>query len=221
MRERLKRAVLKTARSKGLVGPNPTPSAMIKTWKDYFEKTKNNPPRELLIRALPYVLKKENALDLGAGALNETRHLLSIGFEHVTAIDKLPIAEETAQTLPKEHFSYVISKAEAYAFPLEKFDLVNAQYSLPFISPAYFSPVMQKIKKTLRPSGVFTGQLYGNRDEWNTPGVMSGMIFHTKEEAKNILGSFETLLFEEEDINRPTADGIMKHWHTFNFIVKK
>ena len=37
--------------------------AKLATWKDYFENTKNNPPRPLLIKALELVKKKHEALD--------------------------------------------------------------------------------------------------------------------------------------------------------------
>ena len=50
-------------------------------WSQYIAKTKNKSPRPLLVRALSYVKNKNKALDLGAGALNDSRYLLENGFK--------------------------------------------------------------------------------------------------------------------------------------------
>ena len=78
-------------------------------WKDYFAHTKGKPPRPLLVEAIALVKDKENALDLGSGALNDSMYLLSAGYKHVTAVDKVSIAEDIAKTLPIDTFKYVIS----------------------------------------------------------------------------------------------------------------
>lgn len=189
------------------------------TWTDYFERTKNHPPRELLIKAVFYVTEKNDALDLGAGALNESRYLLASGFKHVTAIDKEPVASEIAKTFPADFFSYVIADAETYMFPTKKFDIVNAHYSIPFIHPDLFGKVMQNIYQSLKLSGIFVGQFFGQNDEWNIEN--SGMTFLTKDEAISTLSDFEILVFDEEETDKPTAAGRIKHWHIFNFIARK
>ena len=45
------------------------------SWEDYYAKTKERGPRPLLMRAVPYVARRDQALDLGAGVLNDTRWL--------------------------------------------------------------------------------------------------------------------------------------------------
>jgi len=189
------------------------------TWKEYFDQTKTYPPRPLLIEALPFLIEKYHALDLGAGALNESRYLLSRGFEHVTAVDKEPLAREIVTTLPPNSFSYIISEAETYEFPKDEFDIVNAQYSLPFVNPNKFEKVMEGIQLSLKTSGIFVGQFFGDRDEWNIKD--SGMTFHSKEAALKTLADFESIIFREEEADKPTAAGEMKHWHVFHFIVRK
>lgn len=189
------------------------------TWKTYYDKTKSAPPRPLLVKALPFVSEKNSALDLGAGALNDAQYLLSEGFEHVTALDSSPIAQEVADTLPPEHFLYVISTYENFDFKKEAYDLINAQYALPFNPPESFDRVFQDIITSLKPCGVFTGQLFGIRDEWNVPN--SNKSFHTKEQVENIFSDLEILGFREEEGEKPTAAGPMKHWHVFHFIARK
>ena len=111
---------------------------MDNTWKNYFNNTKNQPSRPLLVKAVTFVKSKDQALDLGAGALMDSIYLLSQGFSHITALDKEPVAKEIADNLPKDRFSYIISPFESYDFPKDKFDLINAQYSLLFINPSDF-----------------------------------------------------------------------------------
>jgi len=123
--------------------------AQPQSWKDYFERTKGKPPRPLLVKAIGLLKEKGNALDLGSGALNDSAFLLSQGFSHVTAVDKVPVAIEIAKQFPKEKFEYVISSFEDY------------------------------------------------------------------------LKGLTIISFNEEERDKETAAGEMKHWHVFHFIVKK
>jgi SAM-dependent methyltransferase len=188
------------------------------TWTDYFEQTKNQPPRSLLVEALKFDLNRDEAIDLGSGALNDSKYLLDQNFKHVVALDKEAVAQEFAKELPKEKFTYVISDFESYSFPLNTFDLVNAQYSLPFIKPELFENVFHNIVASIKTNGILVGQLFGDRDEWKNK---ENMNFHTLAQAKAILSGFNILYFEEEEKDKPTAAGIMKHWHIFNFIARK
>ena len=186
-------------------------------WKGYFENTKDKPPRSLLVKALEYVSNRDTAIDLGSGALNDSIFLLKEGFRKVIALDKEPVAKEIADTFPSDQFEYVISPLETFEFSTT-FDLVNAQYSLPFINPKEFDSVFKKIRLALKEGGIFVGQFFGDRDEWSSGNKMT---FHTKEQAVDLLSGLEILLFEEKENDRPTAAGQMKHWHVFDFIVRK
>jgi tellurite methyltransferase len=185
-------------------------------WKEYFENTKNKPPRALLVKALEYIGNRDSAIDLGSGALNDSMFLLKEGFKKVVALDKELVGKEVADSLPSDQFEYVISSLESFKFSTT-FDLINAQYSLPFINPEQFESVFQKIKLALKEGGIFVGQFFGDRDEWASDNEMT---FHTKEQATNLLSDFEILLLEEKENDRPTAAGVMKHWHVFDFIVR-
>jgi hypothetical protein len=45
------------------------------TWKDYFEKTKNKPPRPLLVKAISFVGEKNSAIDLTASGVKKHWHI--------------------------------------------------------------------------------------------------------------------------------------------------
>lgn len=188
------------------------------TWKEYFENTKDNPPRPLLVKALAFVRQKDNALDLGAGALNDSKYLLSQGFKNIIAVDKFDVAAQEALHFPSEHFTYSINSFEKYDFPKERFDLINAQYALPFIEPNHFDVVFRNMLDSLKKGGIVTGQFFGDRDEWkNNP----AMTFLSKFQANEYLGSLKVLSFEEEERDKKTARGEMKHWHVFHFIAER
>jgi SAM-dependent methyltransferase len=187
-------------------------------WRKYAELTKNKKTRGLLVRALPHVAARGAALDLGSGALNESAYLLAEGFARVVALDKKPVAQEIADTFPADRFSYAIAGMEEYAFAPEAFDLVNAQYSLPFIRAESLGGVWGGIHAALKPGGVFAGQLFGDRDGW----AGTGKTVHvTKEAAEELCAGYEVLELEEEEKDGATAAGDPKHWHVFHFIVRK
>ncbi len=192
---------------------------MDNTWKEYFEQTKNNKPRPLLVKSIEFVKEKDIALDLGSGAFNDVNYLLSAGFSHVVAVDKVSVADNIIKNFLPTTVSYVISRFEDYNFMENNFDLINAQYSLPFIEKESFNKVFEKIVKSLKPEGVFVGQFFGDRDEWNKGD--GKMTFHTKEEAKALLKGLEVIEFAEEEKDGNTAAGTVKHWHVFHFIVVK
>lgn len=191
---------------------------MTDNWKEYFEHTKDYPPRGLLQKALPFVNNKGVALDLGSGALNDSVYLLENDFDYVVALDKENIAQEIAETLPLDKFEYVIKSFEEYEFPENKFDLINAQYALPFINPSQFDDVFKKIEDSLRDGGIFVGQFFGTKDEWSGN---KEMTFQTRKEARKLLSSFEILTFKEKEQDKETVSGDPKHWHIFHFIVRK
>ncbi|HYF13363.1 MAG TPA: class I SAM-dependent methyltransferase [Candidatus Paceibacterota bacterium] len=189
-----------------------------RNWKEFFELTKNKPPRALLVRSMPYVIERNAALDLGAGALNDSVYLLNEQFRKVTALDREPVAQSIAQTLPKDRFSYVISSVEDFNYTPNTYDLINAQYVLPFVKNSQIEVVVSKIYAALTSGGIFTGQIFGERDEWARNATVT---FRTEKQARQLFNPFELLVFEEEEQDAQTAAGIMKHWHIFNFIARK
>ena len=81
-------------------------------WRDYYRNTRARPPRPLTLKALPHVPSRNQALDLGAGALNDSRYLLAEGFAHVTALDQTPVAAEATVFTWEGLFQAMISHQE-------------------------------------------------------------------------------------------------------------
>jgi hypothetical protein len=188
-------------------------------WAGHLLATKAAPPSPLLVKALPFVAARGAALDLGAGGLKDTRFLLAEGFERVVAVDGEPTVRGLGADLPSERVEIVVAAFDAFAFPETSFDLVTSQYALPFNPPQTLPAVMDGIIASLRPRGIFCGQLFGLQDEWNVPGTDASFV--SEAEARGLCAGLELLVFEERIRDGRLANGVPKHWHVFDIIAKK
>ncbi len=187
-------------------------------WVDFFKITKGRPPWPLLVNAVSLLSRKERALELGSGAGRDTAYLLEQGL-HVTAVDKDPHAIAILAELSQQNLRLVQSAFEDFKFEPGAYDLVSAQFALPFTPKQKFSEVFSHVKDSLRSGGIFVGQLFGIHDEWNTQG--RPMAFLTRDQAMELLRGLEILEFDEEDVDSHVADGTPKHWHVFHIIAQK
>lgn len=192
-------------------------------WLNYINVTRNKRPRQLLVQALPEVKERETALDLGSGALNDSRFLLSQGFAQVIAVDNAINETQAFELLDVSdellsHFKFINSTIENFVFSEAEYSLVNVQFVLPFINQEKLSEVLEKIKKSLKPGGIFVGQFFGIRDGWSG---FSQVGVLTEEEARHRLNGLEIIHFEEEEKDGEAITKEAKHCHIFNFIVRK
>lgn len=191
---------------------------MNENWKEHYAQRKNRPTSPFLIKALPFVQNRDIAADLGSGDLVDAKFLLSEGFSKVIAIDKELPPKELLNQFPKNNFEFVRSSFDQFEFPVNKYDLVNAHYALPFNPPQTFEKVWNDIEKSLTIDGVFIGQFLGPNDQWNDG--TRDMTFHTKPEIEAMLSNLQIFEFEEEERNWVIASGHDKHWHVFHIIAK-
>lgn len=185
----------------------------------YIEARRFDPPRPLLTRAAGLVDVKDHALDAGAGALNATKYLLSAGFARVTAFDSSPASQRLAAELPPEQVTFVPARFEDFTYPDGAFDLVNAEFSLPFVGHDAIAAALAGLLGAVRPGGIFTGQLFGPNDSWNVPD--SGMNFHARPDVERLLQGWAVVELEEEDHPGTTKLGEPKHWHIFHIIARR
>ncbi len=177
-------------------------------WNDYIKKTKNSNPRPLLVEALQYV-EKGKALDLGCGAGNDTRFLKEKGFE-VASVDS---NEGVKEFVPDA----ITSSFEDFNFG-QGYDLVSAQYALPFNPPDSFNTMFKRLTKSLKSAGIFTGQFFGKEDSWSSN---KNMTFHSENEGKDLLALYKIHVFREEKKHGKTVSGEDKFWHVFHVIAEK
>jgi SAM-dependent methyltransferase len=197
---------------------SPSPANL---WPSFYEKTRDRPAWPLVIEAAALAPGRK-ALDLGAGAGRDTRHLLEQGFE-VTAVDASPEVEGILAGLPhQERLRLVCARFEDFQF--ETYDLVNAAFALPFVVPEAFDRVFGDLLRSLTSGGVFCGQLFGTQDTWNRPGQAPGgarLTFHTRAQVETLLAGAEVLRLDERREDGTTALGDRKHWHVFDLLVRR
>ena len=97
-------------------------------------------------------------------------------------------------------------------------DLVNAGYALPFCPPAEFDGLWERLVASVRPGGRFSGQLFGDRDEWAGDDQLT---FVSRDRGAALLEPFELERFDEEDEDGKTALGDAKHWHVFHVVARR
>ena len=187
-------------------------------WSEFARATKEGEHWPLMEKAAQLVGRPGDALDLGCGAGRDTRYLLAHGWR-VTAVDSEPEAIAMLADLPQEKLRAVRSSFEEFDYGSEQYDLVSAQFSLPFISSRRFGEVLGRIKRSIKSDGVFAGNFFGVNDAWNTP--ENDMTFLTREEVDKALDGLKVMEVEEEERAAPTALGAMKHWHVFFVIAQK
>ncbi len=152
------------------------------------------------------------------GAGRDTRYLLAHGFT-VTAVDADAHAVERLRGVGGERLRVVQSTFEDLRFDPQSYDLISAQFTLPFVPEPAFSAVFARLVEALRPGGVFAGQFFGVNDEWNLLG--RAMTFVTRERAEELLRRLDVLELSEEDADGHKADGSPKHWHVFHILARK
>ena len=186
-------------------------------WQAFYRNTKDAPPSPLLVKALAFVKRKGKAIDIGGGALKDTRYLLGQGFG-VTVIDREGALADMAAALDSPQLRYNVTSFADFDFPEGKYDLASAMYALPFNPPETFDAVFENIKKSLAKDGIFCGNCFGVRDQW---AANPKMTFHEKGHVERLLADMEIVSLEEREWDGKTADGAPKHWHVIEFIAKR
>jgi tellurite methyltransferase len=193
-------------------------------WSTYYEKTGTRPPRNTLIRALD-AFDREGlssdrfAVDLGSGSGRDTIEIIRRGWP-VLAVDAAFEAIEGLKSrsdLPGgASIETQLSRYENMILP--RCDLVNAGFSLPLCPKRAFAAVWQNIVATLKPGGRFSGQLYGDRDDWAGNSEMTHLA---PSEVLDLLQPFEIEYLKEEEDDSVTPRGGAKRWHIFHIVARK
>ncbi|MEO5646125.1 MAG: methyltransferase domain-containing protein [Candidatus Paceibacterota bacterium] len=177
-------------------------------WKSYIQNTKNRPPSLLLGEAISHA-HKGMALDIGAGNLVDSKEMVNNGF-------RVMVVDPNVEPIPSEGIEIFSIKIEDFDFPLERFALVNAQYSLPFTEN--IPRTVQNIHTSLIQGGIFSGQFFGKEDGWNG---REGVITHARAEIENLFSQWEIIRFEEEKKIKSSKTHGEKLWHVFHVIARK
>ncbi len=107
-------------------------------------------------------IRKDAALDLGAGNLRDSKFLLSAGFKKVVAVDKCPEAKKYVRPGIEFHAASITEFRPKKA----AFDFVTCCNTLFHIEKEEVNVVFENVWRSLRPRGVFTFNVLGEHDDW-------------------------------------------------------
>ena len=183
----------------------------------FAQITREMKANKLVMDAIPFVKEKNEAIDIGAGSLRDSKFLSESGFKHVIALDK-----NFSNINNKNSDVIELAESDIQDYKLEKksFDLVVAINSLPFINKKKISSTLNEILESLKEGGVICATLFGHNDEWAKT-KSDTMNFYSKSEILYILKDFDIKIFIEEEREGKTVDGNNKYWHIFRFVAVK
>jgi tellurite methyltransferase len=188
-------------------------------WSAFYDAVSQRPPHETLLRALDAFETPGLAVDLGCGDGRDAVQMLGRGWR-VLAIDaeeeaiarlRARVGDDAPGRLETE-----VARFEDATWP--QADLVNASFSLPFCAPEHFGGVWRHVVASIRAGGRFSGQLFGDRDEW---AARPEMTFLSRFAAGALFAGFELEQFDEVEADGKTALERPRHWHVFHVIARR
>ena len=194
---------------------------------EFIDATKDRPTPPLICEAIDLAVQAggRRALELGCGAGVHAAEMMGRGLD-VTAVDLHPAALEAAEKLAAEcglagRLTTFRGGFEEFDFTGEAFDLVNARFSIIFCGPPEFAAVWESIRRSLRPGGVFTGQLLGPHDSFLDKAEDQPICCHRRSEVEALLDGLIIHRLEEIEKDGYTVFGTRKHWHVYHILAQR
>ncbi len=195
-------------------------------WEKFYEQTEGHQPWAHTIKSIELAPDKDLAIDIGAGALNESKYALEKGFKQVIAIDTSKKFVERAEQLASLDKRFEWHNIKASEFPMfpESISYVVATNSFSFMTKDEVKIVWQNIREGLKSGGILACTFFGVKDQFNMPEDGHTRTFYTREEINEFIKDYEVI--ENTELNGNTenvksADGTKKRWHMFTLILRK
>lgn len=206
-------------------------------WPEYFDAVDGKPARDTLVRALnlfegePRPASKGPllALDIACGQGRDTLEMLRrtsprwrvIAIDYHTEATRRTLAaielEDMERVMVCQLKMEEIAERGAGTIP-PQVDLVNASFALPFCQPEAFSSLWRFLTGRIRRGGRFSGQFFGDRDEWQCVRPKS---HHTRAQVEALLQPFAVEHMEEVEKEGDDAMGGIKRHHVFHVVARK
>ncbi|RMH24053.1 MAG: class I SAM-dependent methyltransferase [Planctomycetota bacterium] len=196
-------------------------------WSAYFDRMEGKPPRATLLRALEKFGSVDRsdaplAVDLGCGAGQDLVAILENGWRawacdsNPDGLARLRARRACADAISDGRLTVVETDFQSVRIPPAT--LINASFSLPFCPPDHFPALWSQIDAALPPGGRFSGQLFGDRDDW---ALLDDRTHLTRAETLALFDEYILEHFEEEDRPSSHAGEHHKHWHIFHIVARK
>ncbi|HSC24725.1 MAG TPA: class I SAM-dependent methyltransferase [Candidatus Babeliales bacterium] len=195
-------------------------------WHSHFQRRLYQEPRPLLMRALEVYntssSQEKKALDLGAGAGNETAFLLQKGWivwSNDREQESIEIISNRKDVLPYKDKLTLIHKSftDIPWDNLPLFNLICAIYTLPFIDQNNFHQTWNAIVNHLEANGILAVSLFGDKHDVFGWWEKRSMSFFTREEVLNLLKNFDIKFFTESC--EKNDEDVMEH--IFSVVAQK
>ena len=201
-------------------------------WPEYFAAVDGKPPRDTLLRALDAFDREATsprafAIDIACGEGRDTRAILARATPRwsVLATDyhpeaiRLSMAKADLEMLDRLAVAQLAMEDLPTKAPTPRtVDLINASFALPFCKPEAFGDVWAWITRSLRTGGRFSGQFFGDRDEW---ACIRPKSHRTRAEVESLLAPFDIEHVDEVVKEGDDATGKVKLHHVFHIVAKK
>jgi tellurite methyltransferase len=186
-------------------------------WSAYFAATLDR-PLPFLEQVEPHLPHAGRAIDLGCGVGHATLAMLDRGLEVVAVDAEAEAIEILRGRLPEGAPCTVLqTRFEELDLEVASFDVAFSRFSLFFLPRKDFDEFWPRLVVSLKPGGIFAGQLLGPRDDWATRGYAT----HTALEVAALFEGFELLHYEEAERDGTTVTGEAKHWHVFHVVGRR
>lgn len=161
------------------------------------------------------IVTEGKMLDLGSGNGQDAVAATEAGLK-VTAVDKNPVDK----TSENSRVDFVVERIENFKIEKNKYNLIYADNSLPFLKKEDAVRVIKDAAFNLKKDGVLYFSLFGINDAWSED---KNMNFWTRDEVNDFISTLNLSLYRkvEEEGYAPKMNGEIKYWHIFRFILKK
>lgn len=195
-------------------------------WPVYYTGTQRTKAHTTLQQAVAACgVERYCAVDLGCGQGADSKYLLDQGWPQVVAIDATAEVRTyfaadpvLAQAMKLGQLDLQICRFEDFVWPHQPVDLVNASLSLPFCAPDKFAALWADLELHIKEGGLFAGHLFGPRDSWAR---RSDMVFHDEAAVRQLFKGWQRLDLREQEEDRPSVGGPMKHWHIWDVVAQR
>lgn len=181
--------------------------------EEYYAMVGNCPNGQVVHAVSAYKGPRRMALDLGAGNLRDTRHLLDEGFEQVVAVDWAPMPEVPGAEL-------VQTPIQRYMPMPNTFDFTVCYNVLFFVPKEDASKIIARAYNALTQDGIFVFNLLGDKDEWVVKGQHEA-VGYREPEVTRLLSPFEHKTLKRTSGLFPNESGKEKYWDIWKVSVQK
>jgi trans-aconitate methyltransferase len=187
--------------------------------RSYARYARTRTPNALLIEALSNLdCTDGTALDIGAGSLTSSRHLLSAGFT-VHAVDTDPYTTELAAELDDPQLTIHCVDIRDFPIPERQFDLIAAIHVLHLLPHRDLETVMPRLVHGLADGGLLCATFVGVRDTWAaTPWRATAL---RRDELGELISDLGVIRLDEREYDGVNVLGQRKHWHTLRCLLRK